>query len=102
MTVTSGGAIRTIIQSKVMETVKTILDVGGGDATVATSLVKEYPNLKATVFNLPNSAELARSRVIATNSIDKVNIVEGLSVTNTQSFVRLTSFDLNNRRLPQG
>ena len=58
---------------------KKILDVGGGDGTVAIMLVKEYlqPAANITVYNLPYSAEFARRNVEFYECDDQVRVVDG-------------------------
>lgn len=53
-----------------------MLDVGGGDATMACELVRRFP-LHATVFNVPQAAALARANVTATSLGSRVAVVEG-------------------------
>jgi predicted O-methyltransferase YrrM len=75
MTVTAQGAIDTLVASRVMDNAAHILDVGGGDGTIAIALVKDalargLPLPHVTVFNLQNSAELALAN-IAREGMDK-------------------------------
>ncbi len=54
-----------------------ILDVAGGDATMATTLARQLPQLDITVFNLPAAATLCR-RTISTLSLgDRVHVIDG-------------------------
>lgn len=54
-----------------------ILDVAGGDATMATTLARKHPELEVTVFNLPAAATLCR-RTIATAGLgERVHVVAG-------------------------
>ena len=57
--------------------VSTLLDVGGGDATMATQLVKDFPNVHATVFNLPAAAYLARQTVAKAGVTGRVSVIDG-------------------------
>lgn len=54
-----------------------MLDVAGGDATMAIQLVKAFPELSITVFNLPAAAALCRRNVAAAGLSDRIKIVEG-------------------------
>ncbi|HKA91794.1 MAG TPA: methyltransferase [Haliangiales bacterium] len=56
---------------------KHLLDVGGGDATMACALTKKHPRLKVTVFNVPQAADLARSNIAAAGVGDRVKVVVG-------------------------
>jgi SAM-dependent methyltransferase len=53
------------------------LDVGGGDGTVASSIVAETPGLSADVFNLPATRELVEARARASGVRDRVRFVAG-------------------------
>jgi hypothetical protein len=77
MTITANEAVTALERGTDWTNVNTLLDVGGGDATIACALVRKYPHLTATVFNLPASAELARARVAREKLESRVKIVEG-------------------------
>lgn len=79
MTVTAQGAIDTVLSSKIMENVEKIMDVGGGDGTIAIAIVKDaiskgLPVPHVTVFNLPNSAELAIENIKRNNLEEYVSV----------------------------
>lgn len=84
MAVTSKGALYSLIHSNALQGVKRLLDVGGGDGTMAIALNKHYADtnpLHITVYNLPASALLARHNM-ETNApqriLDKsLEVVEG-------------------------
>ena len=57
--------------------VRRILDVGGGDATMACEVTRRHPHLRSTVFNLPKAAALGRANVAARGAGERVEIVEG-------------------------
>jgi SAM-dependent methyltransferase len=77
MTITANEAITALERGTDWTNVKTVLDVGGGDATIACALVRKYDHLTATVFNLPNSAEMARQRIARERLESRVRVVEG-------------------------
>jgi ubiquinone/menaquinone biosynthesis C-methylase UbiE len=54
-----------------------ILDVGGGDATMAIALATAHPEVEVTVLEIPNVVELARKRVEEAGLSDRVKVVEG-------------------------
>lgn len=58
---------------------KNILDVGGGDGTIAISLIKEHlpTDVNITVYNLPASADMARLNVDYYDCGDRVQVVDG-------------------------
>lgn len=57
--------------------VRRVLDVGGGDATMACALALRHPQLEPTVFNLPQAAALARANAAAQGLAGRVRVVEG-------------------------
>jgi len=52
--------------------VKRLLDVGGGDGTMAFALWKVFPQLRLTVFNLPGPATLVQEQATTLGAWDRV------------------------------
>jgi precorrin-6B methylase 2 len=77
MTITANEAVTALERGTDWSNTNTLLDVGGGDATIACALVRKYPHLSVTVFNLPASADLARARVAREKLESRVRVVEG-------------------------
>ena len=77
MTVTAAGATQAIEKALDLSKVANMLDAAGGDATIACAFARTYPNLNITVFNLPNSAYLARNRIAREGLTDGITIFEG-------------------------
>jgi precorrin-6B methylase 2 len=77
MTITANEAVTALERGTDWSKTHTLLDVGGGDATIACALVRKYPHLNVTVFNLPASAELARGRIAREKLESRVKVVEG-------------------------
>lgn len=65
--------------------ISSVLDMGGGDATMAIAFAAKFPHLKYTVFNLPASAYLARENVSYHKLGDKITVHEG-DFVNDQSY----------------
>src|SRR5207244_635718 len=57
--------------------VSRVLDVGGGDATMACELARRHPQLRVTVFNMPQAVALGRKNVAAAGLGERVDLVEG-------------------------
>ncbi|RAP37033.1 hydrogenase expression protein [Legionella quinlivanii] len=74
---TSDITIRCILEQVNFKKVKHFLDVGGGDGTMACAFVSAYPHLKATVYNLPASAEIARQNIESRGLSERIKVVEG-------------------------
>lgn len=77
MTVTANEAIAALELGTDWAKTATLLDVGGGDATIACALVRKFEHLHVTVFNLPASAELARARIAREKLEARVSVVVG-------------------------
>lgn len=60
MTKTATPLIQTLLACLDLNQYRSILDVGGGDGTIACALAQAYPHLKITVYNLPESAKIAQ------------------------------------------
>ncbi len=54
-----------------------VLDVGGGAATNAISMVKAFPGLRATVFDMPSVCRMARENIRKNKLEDQVSVIEG-------------------------
>jgi hypothetical protein len=79
MTVTAKGAIETLLSSHVMDHASQILDVGGGDGTVAIAIVKDaiargLPVPHVTVFNLQHSAEIALEKIAREGLEEQISV----------------------------
>lgn len=77
MTITANEAVTALCRGTDWTNTRTYLDVGGGDATIACALVRQFDHLQATVFNLPASAELARQRIAREKLESRVKVVVG-------------------------
>ena len=54
-----------------------LLDVGGASGTYVMAFLKKYPNLRATIFDLPPVIEMARERLTQEGLLDRVSLVVG-------------------------
>ncbi|MEU9337111.1 methyltransferase [Streptomyces sp. NPDC048290] len=54
-----------------------VLDIGGGDATMAIALASAHPQLEVTVLEIPGVVDLARKQVDEAGLSDRVRVVEG-------------------------
>ncbi|MBP2649415.1 MAG: aziB2 [Firmicutes bacterium] len=55
------GSIQSVVEACSLDNARTFLDLGGGHGYYSIALVQKYPELKATVFDLPHIVELARA-----------------------------------------
>ena len=74
---TADWTIRCTLEHINFNHVNHLLDVGGGDGTMACAFVSAHPHLKATVYNLPESAELARKNIETKGLSHRVSVLEG-------------------------
>jgi SAM-dependent methyltransferase len=54
-----------------------LLDVGGGAGTYAVAFCRHFPKLRATIFDLPMGARLARLTVREAGMSDRIQVIEG-------------------------
>lgn len=74
---TAEGAIVAVEHAVDLDGVGHLLDVGGGDGTMACQFARAHPRLRVTVFNLPHSAALARETIAYWGLADRVSVHEG-------------------------
>jgi SAM-dependent methyltransferase len=77
MTVTAYEVLQALERGTAWDGTTTMLDVGGGDGGIACGLARKHDQLRATVFNLPASAEVARARIAREKLESSVKVVEG-------------------------
>lgn len=54
-----------------------LLDVGGGTGSWSMAAVRSNPHLRATVFELPVTARIARKRIAGSDLASRIDVVEG-------------------------
>jgi len=54
-----------------------VIDVGGGNGTLLIALLAEYPTLRGTVLDLPDTAATARKALTAAGLADRSDVVPG-------------------------
>ncbi len=59
------------------QSVKELLDIGSGPATYPIALCREYPQLRATVFDLKGTIEIARRHVHAAGLEERIRLLVG-------------------------
>jgi SAM-dependent methyltransferase len=81
MSATAEGAIKAIEKSLNLKDYKNMLDAAGGAGTMACHFASQYPDLVITMFNLPNSAYLARENIVANGLVERVFVEERNFIT---------------------
>ena len=79
------GAMHTVASKKAPEVVNAInpgnarrlLDVGGGSGSYTLAFLNAIPDMKATLFDLPEVVEMARERCQTAGMADRVTLVAG-------------------------
>jgi len=66
-----------VARVKLPETARRLLDVGGGHGLHAIKFCRRYPQLSATVFDLPQALEVAREVIAAEAMGERVSVQEG-------------------------
>lgn len=69
--------LQTIVTHVDFTKVRKLLDVAGGDGTMATLLAQKYPSLAITIFNIPAAVEMAKARIAQTGTGSRVDTVAG-------------------------
>lgn len=58
-----------------------LLDIGGGTGSWSIATLARHQHLRATVFELPVTAEIARARIAETEFADRIAIIAGNALT---------------------
>jgi 16S rRNA G1207 methylase RsmC len=66
-----------LIDALDFEPIINMLDVGGGDGTIACGLANHASNIKVTVYNLPASIKIAKENIKQCNLSSRVSVFEG-------------------------
>ena len=56
---------------------RALLDVGGGSGTYTIAFLRAFPEMKATLFDLPEVIEMARERLREEGLLDRTTLVPG-------------------------
>jgi precorrin-6B methylase 2 len=68
---------RQIVASVNAGTARALLDVGGGSGTYTIAFLHAVPEMKATIFDLPEVIEMARERLSDEGLLDRTTLVSG-------------------------
>jgi precorrin-6B methylase 2 len=60
-----------------LQGVKHLVDVGGGDGTNIIAMARQWPHLRATVFDSPTVCQIARGNIAACGLADRLAAVAG-------------------------
>ena len=71
------GADEIAAKVRLPRTARRLLDVGGGHGLYSVALCRRYPQLSATVFDLPEALKAARTTIAAGEMSDRVELRAG-------------------------
>ncbi len=77
MTGIHGQETAAILDAYDFSTIQVLADVGGGNGTKLTAILKRHPGLRGILFDLPHVAERARRRVVDEGLSDRCEVVGG-------------------------
>ncbi|MBN2317758.1 MAG: methyltransferase domain-containing protein [Acidobacteria bacterium] len=77
MHVVSGPLARKTAAIAKAESSKALLDIGGGSGSYTIAFLKAVPEMKATIFDLPDVIEMARERLREEGLLDRTALVPG-------------------------
>ncbi len=77
MTRSASTVINLLNKNISFQNVKNVLDIGGGEGTIACALAQKNPDVHFTIYNLPNAIKLANSKINKLNLSKRVDTIEG-------------------------
>ncbi len=66
-----------IVEAIPPDAAKRLLDVGGGSGTYTLAFLEAYPDMSATLFDLPDVVEMARDRITEAGLMNRVTLAAG-------------------------
>jgi SAM-dependent methyltransferase len=77
MHVVSGPLARKTAEIAKVESSKVLLDIGGGSGSYTIAFLRAVPEMRATIFDLPDVIEMARERLQEEDLLDRTTLVAG-------------------------
>ncbi len=77
MDVVARGRADSIVEKVNPSMTRKLLDVGGASGTYTLAFLKANPNIRATLFDLPDVIEIAKKRLRKTGYLDRITLVAG-------------------------
>jgi len=77
MTGVHGPETDAMLESYDFTGVKTLIDIGGGNGSVLTAILKRYPAMSGILYDLPQVAERALANIQAANLESRCQVVAG-------------------------
>jgi precorrin-6B methylase 2 len=73
--------IQAIEKALDLNNIEHLVDIGGGDGSMACYFARKYPNLQITIYNLPEAISIARQNIEQAELWDQITVVEGNFLT---------------------
>jgi hypothetical protein len=77
MHVVAAPMARRVVEAAGADNSKFLIDIGGGSGSYTIAFLRAIPEMKATLFDLPQVIEMARERLSQERMLDRVNLVAG-------------------------
>jgi hypothetical protein len=77
MTGVHGRETEAMLEAYDFTGIGTLVDIGGGNASVITAILRRYPEMQGTLFDLPGVIERARTSIKAAGLEDRCQVVPG-------------------------
>jgi O-methyltransferase len=77
MTLGARAALPTVLELELWTGAERVVDVGGGNGTVLSTLLREQPHLRGTVFDLPHAERSANAVLAAAGVADRASFEAG-------------------------
>jgi precorrin-6B methylase 2 len=77
MHVVSAPLARQVVAAVEAASSRALLDVGGGSGSYTIAFLKAVPEMRATLFDLPQVVEMARERLSHERLLDRITLVAG-------------------------
>lgn len=77
MTAIHGRETSAMLESYDFSPMKTLVDIGGGNGTLLTTVLEQHPTMQGTLYDLPHVVERARKRIYQTGVADRCQAITG-------------------------
>ena len=72
-----GWATTAILEAYDFSGIRVLADIGGGNGSAITAILKKYPDMRGILFDLPGVAERAKQNIQAAGVADRCHVIGG-------------------------
>jgi hypothetical protein len=72
-----GWATTAILEAYDFSGIRVLADIGGGNGSAITAILKKYPDMRGILFDLPGVAERAKQKLQAAGVADRCHVIGG-------------------------